>query len=176
MVEIVAGRFRPQVLQGTVGTDTGKGHFHFQLAGRGRVEIEISDNLPSAYIGEVLFHIKFAITTAVVHFRLFIASVMDNGFGKRHGEIGIVGTCPAVRYAVAGDEGIVFYTDVCPQHFAVVVVNAVYHIQDNTLVLAVLREGVFMDSYPLGGCQLGFYPIIGEHHFVITGTGNLRIV
>ena len=101
---------------------------------------------------------------------------MRDRFGERHGEISIVGTCPTVCNTIAGYQRIVFYTNIGPKNFAVIVIDPVNHIKDNALVLNVCRVCVFVDADPLGSGQLRLYAIIGEHHLIVSGTGYLGVM
>ena len=101
---------------------------------------------------------------------------MNDRFGERHGEIGIVGTSPSVRDTIARDQRIVFNPDICPKDFPVVIVDTVDHIQDNPLVPGIFRERIFMYAHPLGCRQLCFHAVVGQHHFIVAGTGYFRIV
>ena len=176
LVETIAGGFSPQIFQSAVGADSRKGDFHFQFLGSRRIEIKISDDLASAYIREVFFHIEFAVSAPVIDFCFFLASVMSDRFGERHGKVGIVGTRPSVRDTIARDQRIVFNPDIRPKDFSVVIVDTVDHIQDDPLVPGIFRERIFMHANPLGCRQLCFHAVVGQHHFIVAGTGYLRIV
>ena len=101
---------------------------------------------------------------------------MNDRFGERHRKIGVIGPCPSVCYAITGNQRIILYADIRPQDFSVVIVNTMNHIENNTLVSAITGKSIFMNSHPFGGRQLRFYAIIGQHDFVIAGTGYLRVV
>ena len=175
-VETIAGGFSPQIFQSAIRADSRKRHFHFQFLGNCRIEIEISNDLASAYIRKVFFHIEFAVSTPVINFCFFLTSVMNDRFGERHGKVGIVGTRPSVRDTIACNQRIVFDPDIRPKDFSVVIVDTMNHIQNDSLVLRFFRERIFMHTHPLGCRQLCFHAVVGQHHFIVAGTGYLRIV
>ena len=105
---------------------------------------------------------------AIILLGLHIAiAIVSDGFAEGNGKIGIVGTCPAIGNAIAGDESVVFHSQGRPQHFPVVVIDAVEQVENHTLLLGSLGKDILVDADTLRGGEAAAHAIIGECHLII---------
>ena len=69
-------------------------------------------------------HIKFPIASFVIHLGLLHATILLDRLREADGEVGVIDSCPTVRDAVTRQQGVVFHPKLCPEHFAVIVIDA----------------------------------------------------
>ena len=167
--EIFTRSLDPQIIQCTAGTHRWKCNFHLQRRSVRQVEIKISHDIPSSDFGKIAVDIEFPPHSVIQHrFHLFI-SVTPDRFWESNRKIGVVHPGPTICNPVTGQQSIVFYPQIGPKHFSVVIINTMFQIEEDMSVS--FRESISMYPYPFGGCQFCLHPIILEHHGIITRPG-----
>ena len=164
--EVLLCSFSLQVLEGSCRAGGREGYLNHQFRLSVGVEVEVSHHLAAAHFGEVSVYVKTSPETVVQRLPLFLVTIVADGLREGDGKVRVVGACPSVGDAVAGQQGVVLHTEVAPQHFAVVVVDAVHQVQ-NQMALFSFGERIFMNADPLRGGELRPYAVIVQHDFVV---------
>ncbi len=90
------------------------------------------------------------------------------------GKVGVVLPCPTIGEAITLKQRVVDHAQISPYRLSLVVVDAMTQVDDDTAF--VIGEGVLMNAYPLGCCQLRLDAVVAQLHLVITRLAMLRAV
>ena len=132
------------------------------------VEIKIGGDVLPGYFGEVLVGVELTPETAVLQLLAVCVPVGLDWLAQADGKVSIVGSRPSVGDAVAGEKSVVLNAERTPENFAVVVVDAVYQVDDDTCLFSLGRESVFVNTYTLGSSKLRADTVVGKSDLVVT--------
>ncbi len=173
-LERLAGSLRSQVLQGPFRRDSRQGHLHLEFGHLG-VELEIGRDVTPGNVREIVMQVELAPESPVRRLLAVGITIVYDGLGKGDGKVGIVASRPAVRNPVTRDKGIVHDPDPRPEHFAVIIVDAVKQVHYQTLGAA-FRESILVDAHPLRSGKPRADAAVSERNFVEARLRMLRLV
>ena len=174
-IKIFSHGFGLEVLQCAFCAGSRKSHLYYQFRIFGVIKLEIRNDLTASHLREVGVDREFSPESFVINFLHILVTIVTDRFRQRDGKISIVGTCPSIGNAITGQQSIVFHPDLRPKRLAVVIIDTMIQVEDDTS-FCIFRESITMYTYTRSSRQLGFYPIIIQYDFIITWYGFFGFV
>ncbi len=169
-------RFRAVgVVAGAAGTRGREADDDFERVAAVVLELKPGHQLAAAHLGKVVLGVELVPEAAVAVVEELLAAVVLDSFVEGDVEIGVVGAAPAVGDAVALDGVVIYHVALCPEGFAVVVVEAVVEVEDN-LLCRPLGEGVAMHAAVGRGGELAADVVVVEGHGIVARACHLGLV
>ena len=173
--ETPAGSLGLEVPQGSRCAGCRQGNFYGD-GSRHFSEAEPCNQFPAGHLREIVVLGELGIASLIAYGRLVFVAVFHHWLRETDGEVGVVGSGPAVGNAVASDEGVIVNPDFGPESLAVVVVDAVVEIQDQVRILCSFGPGVTVHSCACGGGEFCLDAAVGEGNAVVSGRSAFAVM